>query len=559
MQTTIRSRRLVAPVGLMVAVVSVASLLWSVSWVAASPQQQSAAATVESISITSKTTDGVGLTIPYGAGMKKTYRRPSNSMYAAGDVVEFAVKFDQAVSVTGQPRMNVRVGSTTRTATYASTDGSTVLFEYMVADGESDHDGISVAADSLRQNGGTIAGASDTAADLTHDALPPQGRHKVDGVAPRLLSVKLVSSTNTADHILTIGEEVFIKPTFSEAVRASIKGPPSITIQIGDEQRQAKWHSDSFGFYFRYFVQEGDLDLDGISIPANAIRLNGGTLQDMSGNHLVLANGAVPSNWEQAVDGVRPTVRKFRIVSDPGDDRTYSPGDTIVVRVAFSEDVRIPEIETTTADGKHRNHRVVPALALKVGDQVRWATFRDESENKAFFVYQVQDGDLDENGVSIGANAISLTHHGVYGAVAMIRDDVGISGWGGNDAVLTHPAVRNKPSHKVGGQSSSDNDQDDGEQLEKPGTVWPINVAVANRIVTVSWGAPDHGGAVEQYVVRLGDAGGNNRTVKKVDEDTLSVTFNKKKKRDKTYRIEIFAKNAAGKGESKYEWFRVPD
>ena len=547
---------LVVPVGLIAVILSVASLLWSVSLAAASPQQQPVAATVESISITSKTTDGVGLTIPYGAGMKKTYRRPSNSRYAAGDVVEFAVKFDQAVSVTGQPQLNVRVGSTTRTATYASTDGSTVLFEYTVADGESDHDGISVAANSLRQNGGTITGASGAAADLTHVALPAQSRHKVDGVAPRLLSVKLVSSTNTADKILTIGEEVFIKPTFSEAVRASIAGPPSITIQVGDEQRQAKWHSDSFGFYFRYFVQEGDLDLDGISIPANAIRLNGGTLQDMSGNHLVLANAAVPSNWEQAVDGVRPTVREFRIVSDPGDDRTYSPGDTIVVRVAFSEDVRIPEIETTTDEG---NHRVVPALALNIGDEVRWATFRDESENNAFFVYQVQDGDLDENGVSIGANAISLTHHGVNGVVAMIRDAAGTSGWGANDAVLTHPAVRNNPSHKVGGQSSSDNDQDDGQQLEKPGTVWPINVAVANQIVTVSWGAPDHGGAVEQYVVRLGNANGNNRTVKKVDADTLSVTFNKKQKRGKTYRIEIFAKNAAGKGGSEYKYFRVPE
>ena len=72
---------------------------------------------------------------------------------------------------------------------------------------------------------------------------------------------------------------------FSEAV--TVTGTPQLTLTIGSAMRTVDleyvW-DDGEGLVFEYEVQSDDLDTDGISIDADALSLNGATIQDRGGN-----------------------------------------------------------------------------------------------------------------------------------------------------------------------------------------------------------------------------------------------------------------------------------
>ena len=80
------------------------------------------------------------------------------------------VVFSAAVTVTGTPQLALVIGTdTTPRANYASGSGTqTLQFDYEVAAGDEDTDGITVPANALTLNGGTIT-ASGTAANLGLD------------------------------------------------------------------------------------------------------------------------------------------------------------------------------------------------------------------------------------------------------------------------------------------------------------------------------------------------------------------------------------------------------
>ena len=65
--------------------------------------------------------------------------------------------------------------------------GAAVRFSYRVAVGESDTDGVSIDANSLSLNSGTIKDSTDDIdAVLNHRAVAANAGHKVDGVRPEL-------------------------------------------------------------------------------------------------------------------------------------------------------------------------------------------------------------------------------------------------------------------------------------------------------------------------------------------------------------------------------------
>src|SRR5690606_37852597 len=81
---------------------------------------------------------------------------PANGSYRAGQNLDFTVNYDEAVTVTGAPRLEVTVGTTTRFATYTSGSGTAaLLFRYTVQAGETDSDGIALNT-TLDANGGTL-------------------------------------------------------------------------------------------------------------------------------------------------------------------------------------------------------------------------------------------------------------------------------------------------------------------------------------------------------------------------------------------------------------------
>ena len=109
------------------------------------------------------------------------------SGYGIGDLVSAVVTFSETVEVTGAPILELRVGEDEKRAIYESGAGTAELvFTWEVVEGDEDADGISVNANSLSLEDGSILGESGNAALLDHDSLADDSQHKVDGIRPVL-------------------------------------------------------------------------------------------------------------------------------------------------------------------------------------------------------------------------------------------------------------------------------------------------------------------------------------------------------------------------------------
>lgn len=96
---------------------------------------------------------------------------PPNDTYAPGQTLAFLVTYSENVLVTGNPRLQLTVGSSTKYATFDRTDFTTIVFEYTVQPGDADTDGITLNA-TIELNGGTIADAAGNAGALVITSLP---------------------------------------------------------------------------------------------------------------------------------------------------------------------------------------------------------------------------------------------------------------------------------------------------------------------------------------------------------------------------------------------------
>ena len=115
--------------------------------------------------------------------------------YRLDEQIGVVVEFPYAMKVTGHPQLGLTVGSQTRQAAYdkirsasahrisGTYPGATLIFTYTVQGTDADTDGISIAANALTLNGGTISLAANAtlAASLGHDAVGTNATRKVDG------------------------------------------------------------------------------------------------------------------------------------------------------------------------------------------------------------------------------------------------------------------------------------------------------------------------------------------------------------------------------------------
>jgi len=142
-----------------------------------------------------------------------------NSLLNAGDVVSVTATFSESVIVaSGTPTLTLVVGSTNRTATYASGSGSTSLvFQYTIQAGETDSDGISIGANALALNSGTIRDAAGNNATLTHISVADNSSYMVDTTAPKLISISPANGSDNVSVVSTTGFEF----GFNEEINSS--------------------------------------------------------------------------------------------------------------------------------------------------------------------------------------------------------------------------------------------------------------------------------------------------------------------------------------------------
>ena len=353
--------------------------------------------------------------------------------YELGETIGVAVEFDRAVSATGMPQVALTIGTETRHATFSQLDGQSLYFTYTVHEEDRDEDGIGIAANSLLLNGGTItADDGTTDADLTHAAVAAQGDRKVNGslVSPPAVKNIFFVSSPAKNDTYELGETITALVQFDRAVTAT--GEARVALTIGTETRHATalgWGSHPSLWWFSYTVHDGDRDEDGISIPANALSVDGGTIKGSDGTtDADLTHAAVAAQGNHKVNGslVSPaTVKSISFTSSPAKDDTYERGETIELTVQFDRVVRATgEVQLALTIGTETRH----ATALGVGNTSR-----------LFFDYTVREGDHDEDGISISANALALA-----GGTIKAPD-------GTTDADLTHVAVAADGGRKVDG------------------------------------------------------------------------------------------------------------
>ncbi|MCY4375670.1 MAG: hypothetical protein OXC31_18070, partial [Spirochaetaceae bacterium] len=396
--------------------------------------------------------DGSVNEVPSVTGVSFEGSPENGATYELGETIELKVVFDRFIKWTkGDDDISIQVALTIGGQTALATldhgrghgGGITDLhFDYEVQADDFDADGISIPANALRLNGGSLKAASDATldADLAHAAVDDDATRKVDGdevTAPAVSEVKF-SGTPSSGDAYQAEETIKLQVWFDRLV--TVSGSPYVELTVGSRTRQAAFHTHGVevnGIGFQYTVQARDSDADGVSVAANAIRLNGGTITAVDGTTAaVLTHAAVAADSTRKVGdptatppGGGPAVNSVFFGSSPRSGDTYRRGETIDVRVLFTEHIRVT--------GR-------PSLALDIGGRTRAASFWGTHFGRtASFRYTVADADRDADGISIAADAISLGG----GTIT--------SSGGSTDAELTHAAVAVDSGRKVNGSQVS--------------------------------------------------------------------------------------------------------
>ena len=215
--------------------------------------------------------------------------------YHLGETIQIKQQFTEDVRVQGEDiNIGLRFGTTDeyveRTATYESgSNTDTLTFEYQVAAGDLDQDGLVVADSNYTGNGAIVTVANGGSVNGTYLGASVGITHKVNG-GPYVKEFS-ISSTPADGAIYRLGEEVDVEAIFDRSVQ--VDGTPSVRLQIGagdDAWVEAAYSSgsDSDTLLFQYTVQANDVDPDGITLEPGYVDSEGDT-------HGVAADGTITS------------------------------------------------------------------------------------------------------------------------------------------------------------------------------------------------------------------------------------------------------------------------
>ena len=198
----------------------------------------------------------------------------SDTGYKNGEVIHVDVAFSGPAVIDARgakPSIGIVVGSVTRQAEYLGVDGeyslsetdvqphcsgfrehmftssacsgadvlrgTTIRFQYVVAVGDEDTDGLSIPANGILLNGGKITDVWGNSAVLTHSALATQSGHKIDGILPQLAATGGVVVDGS---MLTLSwsEDVVVDPSGLRTALSlrffSITGNDDVTRSVTD-------------------------------------------------------------------------------------------------------------------------------------------------------------------------------------------------------------------------------------------------------------------------------------------------------------------------------------
>ncbi|WP_162251943.1 Ig-like domain-containing protein, partial [Massilia sp. Root335] len=228
----------------------------------------------------------------------------------------------------------------------------------------------------------TIRDAAGNNATLTLSGhVPATTGILVDTIAPTVAGNVSVPANGT----YVAGQNLDFTVTFDENV--VVAGSDStLGLTIGATAHNAGFLSSSGNtITYRYTVQAGDTDADGITV--GTITAGTSTIRDAAGNDASLAlSGHVPATTGVLVDATVPSIAGN--IAVPA-NATYVAGQTLNFTVTFDENVTVTGSDST--------------LGLTIGGTTRSAAFASSAGNTVTYTYTVQAGDTDTDGIAVGA------------------------------------------------------------------------------------------------------------------------------------------------------------
>ncbi|CDF84448.1 hypothetical protein PKB_3101 [Pseudomonas knackmussii B13] len=325
---------------------------------------------------------------------------PANGTYPAGGNLDFIVNYSENVTVDtsgGTPYIDVTLdtGGTVRAQYLAGSGTSALTFRLVLASGQVDSNGVSLGS-SVQLNGGALRDLAGNAAVTTLNSVGSTAGVLVDGVAPTpsgIARVEAASNNATSLHYTV---------TFDEAV--SGVDASDFTL-VGTGTAAGSISSVTQIDARTYTVLIGSVSGDGtLRLDLNA---SGTGITDLAGNPV---SGGLQGGV-YTLDHTAPDVTSVAVPSNG----YYRAGDLLSFTVNASEAVTVDTSGAT------------PRLALTIGSRTVYANYVSGSGSTALvFQYQVQAGDNDADGITVGA----LQTNG-----GSLRDAVG------NDAVTTLNSV----------------------------------------------------------------------------------------------------------------------
>lgn len=207
--------------------------------------------------------------------------------------------------------------------------------------------------------------------------------YTIDTFSPTVASV----TANSADGTYGAGDLLVIEVHFGENVQ--VTGIPTLALSTGGMAVYGGG-SGTNTLTFNYIVQAGEQATRLDYASTNALSLQGGNIRDKAGNAAVLTlhapagAGSLASQAFLVVDGVSPAVAGLIMAPAGG---LYGIGKSLEFTVAFDEAV------TLTGTGS--------VLQLDIGGTTREAVYSKKTATSVTYVYTVQAGDQDADGIDI--------------------------------------------------------------------------------------------------------------------------------------------------------------
>ena len=301
---------------------------------------------------------------------------PSNGTYYVNMPLTFMVTMSKPTTVVGTPRLILDIGGVTTYANYLSGSGTTsLLFRYTILSGDLDTNGIAVSP-VIDSNGATLKDVLANSATLTFVG-PNTAAVLVNGNIPYVTAV-----TQPANGNYGLGDNLDFVFTYSEAV--TVNATPTLSLTVGSTTRLAAYYSGSgtTQLTFRYVVQAGEVDTNGIASGSSFSLSGGAWIRDASANNAVNLF-SMPSLLGVLVADNRPTISSFLV-----NNGTYYIGNTFTFTALFNEAVIV--------SGTPR----IP-LTLNTGGPVYATYLSGSGTTNIVFTYTVAEGTDDNNGVVI--------------------------------------------------------------------------------------------------------------------------------------------------------------